>query len=538
MNHVKKTIKKVSKKIWVLFAIIVIGIFMRTYNFHNWLDFGSDQVNDATRVGAVIESKAPWPSYGPDMGNSGKGGRQNRFLLGPMYYDFEIISAKIFGNNPVSMAYPDLLFGILSLPLFYYFLRRIFDINLSLALTGLYSISFYALTFSHSAWNVNSIPFFSLLFLLSLYEFIVAKEITHWGWIVTLGVALGVSFQLHAILLVLFPATLFFACILYMRKNPKIWKKLGVVIIIMIILNTGQIIGEQQRNFKNSKIFLYSVTGPSSKSSDNLAVRMSNDLSCNFQANAYMLASVGDGNCNFSLSEIAGGKISKQVFDTVSQPQFILETILCLIFSLLGCGLFIDAFRKEKSPEKRYFLGLIMLYMILSFFVMLPVLDSALRYFVHTFFLPFILLGFIVNFLIKKFPKNYLATVATIFTFVALLNISSLYLEIRDEFAQSRIILGQVESMVNYMISQSGSQKEIYLYSDPSASNFYQSLNYIATENNILLSRASDKNILSLDKARFYINVGDVSNATTQIDGKKFDSYKVFNQATIYHLTN
>ena len=125
-----------------------------------------------------------------------------------------------------------------------------------------------------------------------------------------------------------------------------------------------------------------------------------------------------------------------------------------------------------------------------------------------------------------------------IFSFFIISNISSIYLEVRADFAQSRIVLGQVESMIDYMSSQSESQKEIYLYSNPNADNFFQSLGYVANEKNILLSRAADKDNLSADKARFFIEVSDGKNILPQIDGKKFDSYKVFDQVTIFHLTN
>jgi hypothetical protein len=535
----KNLLHKIPKHLWILLAIIFVGIFLRAYNFHNWLDFGSDQVKDANIVGAVIEGKAPWPSYGPDMGNSGTGGRQNRFRIGPMYYDFEIISAKIFGNNPTSMAYPDLLFSILSIPLFYYFLRKIFGTNLSLALTGLYSISFYSLYFSHSAWNINSIPFFSLLFLLSLYEFIVAKEKTHWGWIVALGIALGVSVQLHAILLVLFPVTLFFACVIFMRKNPQVWKKLGVVIVIMIILNLGQIIGEEQSNFKNSKIFLYSVTGPSIKSDDNLFVRTVSDLNCNFQANSYMLSSIGDGNCNFSLTTAMGHGLDKKILKKIASRRFILEAIICIIFSILGYYLLIYRYIKEENKKRKYFFGLVMLYAVLSFVVMFPVIDADLRYFVHVFFVPFIFLGFVIDFLMQKLSKKYVVMIsALLLIFLAASNIFSIYLEVRDEFAQSRIILGQVESMVDYMISNSDSQKNIYLFNDANAGNYFNSLKYIANEKNISLLRAGDKDIIPPEKAKFYLSVGIGSDSATQINGKDFDSYKVFNQVTLFHLTN
>ncbi len=547
LNHLNYMLSKIKKKFkilpghfWVLVVIICLGIFMRTYNFHAWLDFGSDQVNDANRVGAVVEGRASWPAYGPDMGNSGKGGRANRFRLGPIYYDFEIISAKMFGNSPVSMALPDLLFSILSLPLFYYFLRKIFAVNLSLALTGLYAISFYALSFSHSAWNVNSIPFFSLLFLTALYEFMLAKEETHWGWIIGLGVSLGVSVQLHAILLVLFPATLFFAWLLFLRKDRRIWKKMLVVILLMLILNLGQIAGERQNGFKNTKIFLDSVTGPSTKSEDNWLVRAFNDLSCNFQSNAYMLSAVGNGECNFLFGQITGESSANKLFRSkIFQPISIVKIIICLVFSFFGYGSLIYYFRKENQSKKRYFFGLIIVYVGLSFFVMLPILDSAIRYFVHLFFLPLILLGFLVEFLIEKVSQKYLVTVLTIvFLVIVASNLNSMYLQIKDDFVQSRIILGPVEEMVSYVIAGSNAQTEIYLYVDSSALDYLKSLRYIASQKGVALLKTGDKDVVPPGKAKFYLSIWGGSPALTQINGMSYADYRLFDQVAIFHLTD
>jgi len=216
----EKFFRKNKNKIAVIFAIAIfsIGIFLRTYRFHDWLNIGDDQVNDAVIVGNVVDHDAPWPLLGPKMSNSGKNGKKEQFQLGPMFYCFEIISAKLFGNYPDKLAYPDWLFDVLAIPLFYLFFKRFFGTNLTLALTGLYAVSFYALSFSRSAWNPNSIPFFTLLFLLSALEFLIHKEKTRWMWAVFLGLALGVGIQLHAILLVLLPLVtafifLFLLCI-------------------------------------------------------------------------------------------------------------------------------------------------------------------------------------------------------------------------------------------------------------------------------------------------------------------------------------
>ena len=104
---------------------------------------------------------------------------------------------------------------------------------------------------------------------------------------------------------------------------------MAVVTLLLLILNLGQIIGEKQNDFKNSKIFLESIMGSSAKSSDSLAIKAANDLSCTFQANAYMLSSVGQSNCDFSLSQfLGGGGHNKGFLWKVIQPVFIIKVIL------------------------------------------------------------------------------------------------------------------------------------------------------------------------------------------------------------------
>ena len=120
-RKIKHNFKKIPRHLWILFAIIAVGIFLRTYNFHDWLDFRLDQVRDAVLVGEVVDG-GEWPDFGPSMKKSGIS-KDALFHVGPIYYHFQIISAKIFGDYPDKMAYPDLIFSILSIPLFYFFLK-------------------------------------------------------------------------------------------------------------------------------------------------------------------------------------------------------------------------------------------------------------------------------------------------------------------------------------------------------------------------------------------------------------------------------
>ena len=74
------------------------------------------------------------------------GGTQ--FRLGPVFYYFEIVSAKIFGNAPDKMAYPDLFTGILCIPLLFFFLRKYFEKYAVLSLTAIFAVSTYAIFYA------------------------------------------------------------------------------------------------------------------------------------------------------------------------------------------------------------------------------------------------------------------------------------------------------------------------------------------------------------------------------------------------------
>ncbi len=137
--------------------VLIAGIFLRTWHHHDWLRFNADQGRDAQIVSSVIDGSAPLPLLGPKAGGT-------QFRLGPAFYYFEIAAAKIFGNIPDKMAYPDLFTGILCIPLFFFFLRKYFEKYTALSLTAIFAVSAYAIRYSRFGWNPNSAPFWTILF--------------------------------------------------------------------------------------------------------------------------------------------------------------------------------------------------------------------------------------------------------------------------------------------------------------------------------------------------------------------------------------
>ncbi|HHE46031.1 MAG TPA: phospholipid carrier-dependent glycosyltransferase, partial [Candidatus Moranbacteria bacterium] len=237
MEKIINKLKKISRPVWILILIILLGIFLRAYHFHDWLTFNPDQARDAMLVENVLKGKSSWIMLGPEAGNT-------HFDLGPWFYHLEILSAKIFGNTPDKLAYPDFIFSILTILLFYILIKRYFSQKISLLLTFFLSISYFMIRYSRFAFNPNSVPFFLLLFFLGSLYLLEKKKKKWWGAILT-GIGIGVGIQLHAILIFTLPtvAGLVFFYLFFKKESLKtILKEICLVVLLILITNSGQII--------------------------------------------------------------------------------------------------------------------------------------------------------------------------------------------------------------------------------------------------------------------------------------------------------
>ncbi|MFZ2193126.1 MAG: glycosyltransferase family 39 protein [Candidatus Moraniibacteriota bacterium] len=541
--NLKNIFKKIPKHIWILIAITAIGIFLRTYNFHDWLKFDVDQSRDIALVEKVLNKETDWPTFGPTMRKS-QDSNGNLFHLGPAYYYFQIISAKIFGSEPDKLAYPDLLFSILSIPLFYFFLKNYFSINLSLGLTGLYSVSFFAIQHSRFAWNPNAIPFFVILFLLSSYKLLEKRENTHWSWLLLLGIAIGIGIQLHIIILILFLFLAFLISLYLIKSNWRLWKKIIFVIGIVAILNLGQLISEIKTDFSNSKILLNSAIVENSTEKKKFLENLVENMSCHIEANAYIISSVGSSDCSFTYAKLINGSNSKKFIKEIKNPIFIVRIFLNALFFIFGIWLLIYNFHKEEKNPKRYFLALILSYLVLSFIIMLPVSDetfASFRYFNHIFFMPFIFLGLIANYLNKKSSKFLLPVIFLLFLFFIITNFNSTKSIAKQLFSKSRsdahvTILGETKLMMEYIIENSDNLNEAYFVgSKDYRALFFPPFSYIAKKENFNIYKNENEKMLS-GKALFYIT-DDLKYCESGLIGNyTIKDYKKFGKIIIYKV--
>lgn len=538
-KNLHSKISAVPKHVWILALIMIVGVFLRTYNFHDWLDFRLDQVRDATLVREVVEGKTSWPEFGPTMRKSAAS-KDALFRIGPAYYYFQIASAKIFGSEPESMAYPDLFFSVLAIPLFYFFLRKYFQNENALLLTAIFSFSYFAILYSRFAWNPNSIPFFVSLFLLALHEFLIKEEKVHWGWVMAAGVALGIGVQLHAILFVLLPAVTAVTALFLLKKNQKTWKGWLVIFLIALALNFGQVISELRTGFVNTKI-LFSSPVSSAPGKNKLLVKIENTFSCQLEANGYILSSLGPDICARWYGKVLQGE---RITSQAKGLEFWVGIAASFIFSLVGYGLLIYYFFREKGKEKKYFLGLVCVFSALSFVVMIPIVGAGFlefRYFIHTFFIPFILLGFLLEYMYARNKKAYNFFAVLVLLFLIFSNGSALQTRVVELSSgnasdDNSVFLGETEAMVEYVTANAGNQGAAYISGEGQyVKNFFQPFNFLAKQRNFEFVQSQDLDNLLDNQAIFYIR-GASKAITREIKGYAVEDYKKFGQVVIYKL--
>jgi len=492
------------KKNWLILALLgifAVGILLRTYHFSDWLRVNMDQARDTNLVENMIQEKI-WPKLGPKAGGT-------EFKLGPAFYDFQLISAKLFGANFPAVAYPDLLFSLLSIPLFFLLAKIFFNKSISLTLTWLFAISYFVIKYSRFAWNPNSTPFFVMLFLYAIYQIGTTKNKKQLSWALMAGVAMGIGVQLHTTLLVIMPITaVLFAYYLYKNKTLAGLCVVAVFVGAMLV-NIPQLNTEIKTNGSNVRAFFVGAENKNSRNTnilDNLAL----NATCHIRANFGIVASYSrEEECDYG-----------DVLRSASKSDGYLTIFYLLgatIFSLGGYFLAYRELKKETKKDKQFFLKLILSYTLLVFlFFIIVATELSMRFFLIVEFVPFLLLGFWLKFLAEKNKKLLLIIVVILCSFFSLHKDYSVFRdlqfggrEINGQFEY--ITLGEVNFITDYIKQNNTGRNVAYL--DAQAGYLFKAfkaLRLVANKKGLeLIELNKTVNLVSGDKLFYLKNSSD-----------------------------
>lgn len=397
----------------ILGLIVAIGAFLRVYHFSDWLHFELDQSRDAIVVDLALEQGiGNLPLLGPKAAGS--------FLrLGPAFYYFEYVSALVFGHSPAGMAAHNLIFSILTIPLFYLFVRRYFKVKISLGLTLLLSSSLFLILYGRFAWNPNSLPFFILLAFYALLRAVDIAEKRKGWWLILGAGSLAILMQLHFVAFLGIPAIYFLFLIF---KRPQIgWRYWLAAFLAILIIHSPTIINDVKTGGENIREFAKVFAKKTDEGDKNILEKGVRNYTEN--AVGYFLMTT-----SYEEAELPKFRQKEGILDFVCdrecQDNLVPGILALIVFSL--CLLLLarqikKQMRREASAGKD-FIMLIALWFGVTFILFTPIAyDFAPRFFLVVFALPFIFLGLILQFLEEKIAAKKVFPVIFIFSLSALM---------------------------------------------------------------------------------------------------------------------
>jgi len=400
--------------LFIFLIIFLIGIFLRSYHFSDWLHFEIDQTYDINIVSKAVDNG---PGDLPLLGPTAGGGRALR--LGPAFYYMEYLSALIFGNTPQGHAAQVLILSILAIPLFYFFCRKYFSQNIALSLVTIFSFSSYMVLYSRFSWSPNILPFLVLLSFYALLRSVSPSEKKKSPWFLLAAFFIAITTQIHFNSLFIVASCVFFFLLITRPRFPwKVWLSAAGIFLVfyspMIIsdIKTG---GQNLGYFLEKVPKLDSQDERSSKKKDGLSDRLVQDI--RYQANEYFLIISGIDQINGS--HLTGSSLGltcksckKDLILRLIPYLLMLTSVLILLINL----------KREKDQEKKNFLILVSLWFFLSFAYFFLVLTDGMyiypRFFLSVSPLAIISLGLILEKL--SFSNKYFGIFFAIVT-VALL---------------------------------------------------------------------------------------------------------------------
>lgn len=414
-------LKKYQKRKWeiLLFCfIIALGIFFRTYHFSDWLLFEIDQSYDTLIVSRAIEDGIEnLPLLGPTAG----GGRALR--LGPIFYYMEYVSAFVFGNTPTGHAMLVLILSLLSMPLFYLFIRRYFNTRVSLALLAIFSVSAYLVLYGRFSWSPNVLPFLVLLSWYALLRSVSETEAKRDRWFLLATIAITIASQIHFNAFFTIPTI---AILFLLYKHPHFhWKTWIIAIGIVLAIYSPMMLSDWSTRGENIGFFTrkLSKTNESPLSLlTNFPKKFMTDM--NYTASGYFLVNSG-------IDHINGKRVREYGFQHDEHLPWRIFAILLFVtqMSILLWNIF-----TEKTVGRKDFLILTFLWVSIPFIYFYSLISSSFQIYPRFFLLLAPISIILIGLFLEKISSEKKIVRCVILSFVVFLLLIPNLTRIRAHF--------------------------------------------------------------------------------------------------------
>jgi hypothetical protein len=228
----------------LILSLLVIGAFLRLFDFQESVEFNSDFGRDSLFAMRILTEK---PTL---LGAQASAGG---FFLGPLYFYGIALVYLLVGFTPQIVSLVFISLNVLAAYLIYVFLRK--NVSKAAGVFGLALFTFNPLLIlsARGATHVPMMPIITVLSMIALYQSLVKKKVF---WHLVSGLAFGLFFHVHFTSLLLLPGY-FLAVFLWSGKSFK--EKIYALVfhgLGMVLMLTPLILFDVRHSLINFKSFV------------------------------------------------------------------------------------------------------------------------------------------------------------------------------------------------------------------------------------------------------------------------------------------
>ncbi|MEK7168629.1 MAG: glycosyltransferase family 39 protein [Patescibacteria group bacterium] len=322
----------------------------------------------------------------------GPGTSVGSMYLGPLYYYFMAPFLFLSNFSPVGPAVGVALLGVATIYLVYLVGFKWFSKKAGLVSAALFAISPTVITFSHSSWNPNIMPFFALLSVYSIWKVWnnpPKGEVKNYRWLIVTAITFAFVLNSHYLGIFLFPVLLLY----WFLSKPKTYIQYTIYsILVFLFLMSPLLIFDLHHDFLNSKAFYKFLTVRQETSISSPVSSISKIYPTFEQINSSLLV---------AKQEPVGKIVTIQI-------------VIMVIWLIV---------KRKKTIQPFNNLTILLIWLI-SGLLGLGIYNQTIHdhYFGFLFPAPFLLVGFLLS---KIYDSKYKILAVLIFVFLVILNLKS-----------------------------------------------------------------------------------------------------------------
>ncbi|OGK26084.1 hypothetical protein A3D76_03670 [Candidatus Roizmanbacteria bacterium RIFCSPHIGHO2_02_FULL_37_9b] len=233
--------KNFIKSNWFIIIIFTLSFILRFWKIPELFFFDIDEEYQSLLALSIIKDFHPiW--IGLSAANTG-------FYIGPGLVYLHALLLWIGKLDPVILGYSASVIAMITLITLYFVTKNLLDKKAGLIATSVYSFLPFVLIYDRRFWNSTLVPLISILIFYGLI-----KSTKNDYWYILLALLLGISFHIHASLLLYLPIIIITSIkrLFEVKRRPRPFIFL-VSLVIFFVIYSPLIVYDFVHNFDNLK---------------------------------------------------------------------------------------------------------------------------------------------------------------------------------------------------------------------------------------------------------------------------------------------